>query len=286
MSATIAKTPFRLKPLTRALATAAIALTLSLLAAPESQARSLEEAVASGTINVGIQGDNSPWGFVNSSGQQDGFDADVAKAYAKHLGVQVNFMPLAVANRIPALTTDRVDVLFATMGMTAERAKSIQYTQPYASNQISIVAAKDTKVTEAADLAPLNIGVPRAAAQDSAATAVAPAGTNIMRFDDDAATIQALLSGQVNAVGANQFYLQRLETARPGVYESKINLIALYNGAGTRMGEADWNQSINAFLTEFIASDEYKAIYDKWMHLPPPSFPASMEGIPYTVTAN
>src|ERR1700676_2723589 len=63
-----------------------------------------DEIKKRGKIIVGIQGDNPPWGFVNSSGKQEGFDADMGEQYAKELGVTVEFMPLEVANRIPALT--------------------------------------------------------------------------------------------------------------------------------------------------------------------------------------
>lgn len=271
--------------LTRLSRRAVLAAGILIAALPmAAQARSLADAKASGAITVGIQGDNSPWGFVNSSGVQDGYDADIARAFAKHLGVEVKFTPLAVANRIPALQTQKVDLLFATMGMTAERAKSIQYSIPYAANQLSVVAPKTVKITTAADLSGQTIGVPRASAMDNSLTAIAPSGANILRFDDDAANIQALLSGQVEAVGANQFYLQRLETARPGVYENKLPLTALYNGAATRLGEKDWNDAVNAFLVEFMKSDEYKAIYQKWMKLDPPAFPESLPSIPFTVT--
>lgn len=264
------------------LAAAALA-TAPLLATGQAEARSLEEAKAAGTIVVGIQGDNSPWGFVNSSGVQDGFDADMATAFAKSQGVEVQFMPLAVANRIPALQTGKVDILFATMAMTEERAKSIQYSIPYASNQLSVLAAKTTEITTPEQLAGLSIGVPRSSTQDNALTAIAPSDAEILRFDDDAATIQALLSGQVEAVGANQFYLQRLDTAAPGVYENKLPLVALYNGVGSRQGEKDWNEALNAFLASFIQTPEYAAIYQKWMHLDPPSYPTSIPNIPFTV---
>lgn len=261
--------------------TAAAALTLL---AAGAEARSLQEAKGAGAVVVGIQGDNSPWGFIDSTGAQDGFDADIAKAFAKHLGTDVKFTPLAVANRIPALQTGKVDVLFATMGMTAERAKTIQYSIPYAANQLSIVAPKDMTVAGPADLGGKAVGVPRASAMDTNFTAMAPGNVTIRRFDDDAANIQALLSGQVDAVGANQFYTQRLETAAPGKYENKFGIGALYNGAGTRQGEKDWNEAINAFLADFMKTDEYKAIYKKWLHLDPPEFPASLEGVPFTVS--
>ncbi|MTH36530.1 transporter substrate-binding domain-containing protein [Paracoccus limosus] len=258
-------------------------IALAALIAQDAQARSVEDTKASGTIRIGIQGDNCPWGCINSSGAADGYDSDMGKAFANYLGVKAEFVPLAVANRIPALTTDKVDVLFATMGMTAERAKSIQYSQPYAANQMSVVGPVDMDLSAPEKLAGHVFGVPRAASQDTALTAVAPSGTEIRRFDDDAATIQALLSGQVEAVGGNQFYINRIETAAPGKYKVQLPLVEHYNGVGTRLGEQDWNQTVNAFLDEFMKSPEYKAIYNKWMNMDPPKYPATMEGISYSV---
>lgn len=263
---------------------AAIAIALSLGAfSTAADARSVEDTKAAGTIRIGIQGDNCPWGCINSSGAADGYDADLGKAFADYLGVKAEFVPLAVANRIPALTTDKVDVLFATMGMTAERAKSIQYSKPYAANQMSVVGPKDVDMSTPESLAGHVYGVPRAASQDTALTKVAPEGTEIRRFDDDAATIQALISGQVEAVGGNQFYIQRIEQAAPGKFENKLPLTRNYNGVGSRLTETDWNETLNTFLEGFMKTPEYAAVYNKWMLMDPPEFPASMEGIPYTV---
>ncbi|MCM2293123.1 transporter substrate-binding domain-containing protein [Allorhizobium sp. BGMRC 0089] len=248
-----------------------------------ASARSVAEAKAAGTVVIGIQGDNAPWGFINSSGEQDGFDADIGKAFAKYLGVKVQFVPLAVANRIPALMTGKVDVLFATMGMTPERAKTIQYSIPYAGNVISLYGPKDKVMKTFKDLAGMTIGVPKSSAQDNAVTAAVGKTATILRFDDDAATIQALLSGQVQAVGGNQFYGDRLDQASKGKYESKIDLVTLYNGAGTRPGEKDWNETVNAFLKKIISDGELKPIYTKWMKRPVPQFPASIPNIPFTV---
>ncbi|WP_295042981.1 transporter substrate-binding domain-containing protein [uncultured Paracoccus sp.] len=262
---------------------AAATLALAAVTGTQADARSVEEAKASGTIRIGIQGDNCPWGCINSSGQADGYDAAMGRAFADYLGVQAEFVPLAVTNRIPALTTDKVDVLFATMAMNPERAKSIQFSVPYAANQLSVLGPKDADMSTPETLSQYRIGVPRSAAQDTALTAIAPAGTNIMRFDDDAANIQALLSGQVDAVGGNQFYITRIEAGAPGKYETKLPLTALYNGVGTRMGEADWNQTVNTFLGEFMATEDFKGIYNTWMHMDPPELPAEMDGVPFTV---
>src|SRR5215813_612683 len=104
-----------------------------------------DELKKRGKIIVGIQGDNPPWGFVNSTGKQEGFDADVAALYAKELGVNLEFMPLDVANLIV------------------------------------LVAPKTTVVKTNEDMGKLKaISVPRASAQDTQVTKFAPAGTNIL----------------------------------------------------------------------------------------------------------
>jgi len=242
------------------------------------------EIKAKGKLVVGIQGDNPPWGFVNTSGKQEGFDADVGAAFAKELGVAVEFVPLAVANRIPALTSGRVDILFATMAMLPDRAKAVQYSKPYVANIISLVAAKSTVIKTNADMGKVTIGVPRASVQDTQITKNAPEGTTIRRFDDDAATIQALVSGQVQAVGGNMFYVQRLNQAKPDTYEDKLEFTRLYNGACTRLGEKEINAAVNAFIDKIKGNGELATAYQKWMKLSPPTFPASVEGVPFTVT--
>ena len=265
------------------LALAAAAAVLPFVAPVDAFAGTVEEAKAKGKVVIGIQGDNAPWGFVNSSGVQDGLDADIGKAFADYLGVKAEFVPLAVANRIPALLTGKVDVLFATMGMTAERAKTIQYSKPYAGNVLSVYGPKDKKIAGFDDLTGMAVGVPKSSAMDTTITAGAGTKANILRFDDDAANIQALIAGQVEAVGGNQFYGDRLNAAAAGKYETKFDLTTLYNGAGTRPGEKDWNETINTFIDKIKADGELAKIYAKWMKREVPKFPESLPDIPFSV---
>ena len=240
------------------------------------------EIKAKGKLVIGIQGDNPPWGFVDSTGKQDGFDADIAALFAKELGVPVEFVPLAVANRIPALTTGRVDILFATMAMLPERAKAVQFSKPYVANTITFIAPKDAEVKSPADMGKFVIGVARGSVQDTDVTKNVPAGTTIRRFDGDAPTIQALLSGQVQAVGGNIFYVPRLDESKPGVYENKLEFTKLYNGACTRLGEKEINAFANDFIDKIKANGELAKIYAKWMNNPMPTFPDGIPGIPFT----
>jgi polar amino acid transport system substrate-binding protein len=258
----------------------------ALIAAPavwtsSATAQKISEIKAKGKLVIGIQGDNPPWGFVNTTGKQDGFDADIGELFAKDLGVTAEFMPLAVANRIPALTAGRVDILFATMAMLPDRAKAVQYSKPYVANYIVLIAPKADSVKANADMTKYTIGVPRSSVQDTQITKNAPEGTKILRFDDDAATIQALISGQVSAVGGNMFYMDRLEQAKPGTFENKLEFTRLYNGACTRLGEKEINAAANTFVDKIVANGDLAKAYAKWMKVPVPTFPASVEGVPF-----
>jgi polar amino acid transport system substrate-binding protein len=240
------------------------------------------EIKAKGKLVVGIQAANPPWGFVDAAtGKADGIDADMGKAYAKELGVPVEFVGLEVANRIPALTSGRVDVLFATMAMLPERAKAVQYSKPYVANSIYLVAAKSTVIKSDADMAKIAIGVPRSSVQDTDVTKHAPAGTNILRFDNDASNIQALLSGQVQAVGGNALYAKRLNEAKAGTFENKLEFTKLYNGACSRLGEKELNASLNSFVDKIRADGELAKIQEKWIGSSMVSFPDSVEGVPF-----
>jgi polar amino acid transport system substrate-binding protein len=261
---------------------AAVALVAATTLSQPAFAVTPAEIKAKGKIVVGIQGDNPPWGFVTSGGKQDGLDADIATLFAKELGVEVEFVPLEVNNRIPALTTGRVDVLFATMAMLPDRAKAVQFSKPYVANAIVLIGPKDKSIKTNDDMAGLTISVAKGAAQDTQVTKNAPPTATIRRYDGDAASVQALASGQTDALGGNIFYMDRVEKAVPGKFENKLEFQRLYNGACTRLGEKEINVAINAFIDKIKANGELKKLYDKWMKVPVPQFPESLEGISFT----
>ncbi|MGO8120203.1 transporter substrate-binding domain-containing protein [Rhizobium ruizarguesonis] len=259
----------------------AAALVAAVTLAQPAAAITPDEIKARGKIIVGIQGDNPPWGFVTSGGKQDGLDADIATLFAKELGVSVEFVPLEVNNRIPALTAGRVDVLFATMAMLPDRAKAVQFSKPYVANAIVLIGPKSAEIKTNADMARFTVGVAKGAAQDTQVTKNAPPSTTIRRYDGDAASVQALVSGQVETLGGNIFYMDRVEKARPGEFENKLEFQKLYNGACTRLGEKEINAAINTFIDKIKANGELKTVYDKWMKVPVPEFPEKLEGIPF-----
>ncbi len=258
------------KPLQRRVFTSTV-LALGLAAtlsawAPSASAQTVAEIKKKGEITIGMLVDFPPYGTMNASNQPDGYDADVARLLAKDLGVKLNLLPVTGPNRIPFLLTNKVDVLVASLAITPERAKQVQFSKPYAAASIVLYGDKKATIKTAADLKGKRVGVARASTQDVALTAAAPEGTEIRRFDDDASAMQALMSGQVDAIGCSTTVAAQIEKRAPAnTYENKFLLRQQVMGIVMLPGQAELLKTIDSFVDHNTANGELNKLYRKWL---------------------
>lgn len=262
-----------------------IAAIAAAAAVAPASAQTLDEIKKRGVVRIGVLSENPPWGFLDQNGQPAGYDVDVGKLLAEKMGVKAEFVGMAVAARIAQVMTGKVDVLLATMGMYPERAKVVQFSKPYAGLKIIMLAKKGTKIEKLEDAAKLRIGVTRGAAQDTAISAGLPKSADIRRFDDDSAAIQALITGQVDAIGANTTYMLNINKVMPqNDFEQKLVFNEQWMGAATRPKQKEFNAWLNSFVDEATKSGELEKISQKWTGLPLSTFPTKVEGVPFEVT--
>ena len=237
-----------------------------------AMAQTVESIKSAGTVKIGMLVDFPPFGIMNESNQPDGYDADVAKLLAKEFGVEVQIVPVTGPNRIPYLQSNQVDLLVASLGITEERAKSVDFSDPYAGISIGVFGAADVDMSKPEDLSGKTIGVARASTQDTAVTAIAPQDATIQRFDDDASAVQALLSGQVGLIGVSTVVAAQIEAAAPGRFNQKLKLTQQVQGIAVRKGSSELLEAVNAFLDKVKENGELSAIHEKWLGAPLPSF--------------
>lgn len=259
-----------IKHLQRRLFTAgALALGLAATMAawsPAASAQTVAEIKKKGELTVGMLVDFPPYGTMNSANQPDGYDADVARLLAKDLGVKLNLVPVTGPNRIPFVLTNKVDLLVASLAITPERAKQVQFSKPYAAASIVLYGDKKAGMKAPADLKGKKIGVARASTQDVALTAVAPEGTEIRRFDDDASAMQALLSGQVDAIGCSTTVAAQIDKRAPAnSFENKFLLRQQVMGIVMRPGQAELLKAVDEFVDRNTANGELNKLYRKWL---------------------
>lgn len=238
-----------------------------------ASAQSLADIKKKGEVTIGMLVDFPPYGTTNAQNQPDGYDADVAKLLAKDWGVKANIVPVTGPNRIPFLLTNKVDLLVASLAVTPERAKQVQFSQPYAAATIVLYGKTGANIKSAADLKGVRVGVARASTQDVAVTKAAPEGAEIRRFDDDASAMQALMSGQVDAIGCSVTVAAQIAKRVPAnTFENKFTLVQQAMAIAMRPGQDDLAKNVNDFVQKNTSNGELGKLYQKWLGADFPKF--------------
>jgi polar amino acid transport system substrate-binding protein len=246
---------------------AALGLAASLsLAGASALAQAPDDVKKKGEVTIGMLVDFPPYGTTNAQNQPDGYDADVARLLGKEWGVKVNLVPVTGPNRIPFLLTNKVDLLIASLAITPERAKQVQFSKPYSAATVVLYGSKKATIKAAADLKPYRIGVARASTQDVAVTGTAPEGTEIRRFDDDASAMQALMAGQVDAIGCSTTVAAQIAKRVPAdTFEQKFVLRQQEMAVAIRPGQEPMLKAVNDFVAKNTANGELNKLYRKWL---------------------
>lgn len=250
-------------------------LTAAAFVSSPLAAQTPDEIKAKGTVTIGMLVDFPPFGIMNTDNQPDGYDADVAKLLAEDLGVELTILPVTGPNRIPYLLSGQVDVLVASLGITPERAERVDFSDPYAGIAIAVYGDTGVDLSSPEKLSGHTIGVTRASTQDTAVTEVAPADATIQRFDDDSSAVQALLAGQVEAIGVSNIISNQIEAMAPGRFEVKFDLAQQVQGIAVRPGSDALLAEINAFVEKAKADGKLNEIHEKWLGSPLPDFVAA-----------
>jgi polar amino acid transport system substrate-binding protein len=108
-----------------------------------------------GQLRAGVRCDQPPYGFQDGSGEYAGVEVEMSRQIALWaLGSKdkVTFTCVTAENRVPQLLGRKVDFLIATLGVTPERLRVIDFTTPYRWGASDVVVKKDSPVKTIADL--------------------------------------------------------------------------------------------------------------------------------------
>ena len=243
----------------------AVAILLLGTAAVARADTALETIIKRGTLIVGVSLGTPPFGITNASMEPDGYDVSMAKLLAAQMGVKLQLVDTVAANRVPSLTSGKVDIVISSFSITPERAKAIAFSNCVYVDQQVALAPKASTLASLADMKGKRIGVTRATTNDIAATRRAPEGTTIQRYDDDASTSQAMLSGQVDAIVTSAGLATAIADRNPGLpLEKKFVVSQAPMGIGLRLGEPDLLRWLNTTLFMLWTNGDIQPLQQKW----------------------
>lgn len=235
--------------------------------APASEAPAAESDLAyvqdKGTLIVGIT-NFEPMDYQNENGEWIGFDADLAKAFAESLGVEVQFQEIEWDNKVFELDGKTIDVVWNGMTLTDEVKKSMATSNPYCENaQVVVVPkAEADKYQDVDSLSDLSFAVETGSAGEAEVknlnlenTAVSTQSDAVMEVasgSSDACVIDLLMAGAM--VGEGTSYPDLTHT---------VKLNSEEYGVGFRTG-SDLVDSLNDFFAASYKDGSMQEIAEKY----------------------
>lgn len=229
-------------------------------------------AAAQDKIRIGTEAAYKPFAWVLPSGELTGFDIDIAKALCTQMGAQCEIINQAFDGLIPALNAKKIDAIIASMTITPDRLKAIDFAGPYYNVPALFIAPRGggVEISETG-LDGKYVGVQRGTVMANYIKKKFP-GASIQLYDTADAANLDLQSGRVDVVFADSVVLQDFLATKEGAGFEAVGdpvldpeIIGTGAGIGLRKGDTALKEKFDAALAAIIASGEYKAINEKYI---------------------
>lgn len=247
----------------------ALTLLISLISVSGiAQADKLDDIQKAGVVKIAVFDSNPPFGFVDPQTKKlVGYDVDIAEAIGKALGVKVELRATNPANRIPLLTSQKVDLIAANFTITDERAKQVNFSIPYFATGQKFIARKDVLKTPE-DIKALRIGADKGTVQEITLREHYPTA-KVISYDDTPLAFAALRNGNVQAITQDDAKLVGLLANVPDAQKAEFEISPFsitkeYQGVGVPKGEDRLTQKVDETLLQLENSGEAKQTYDRW----------------------
>ena len=228
----------------------------------------LAEIASSGVLKVAVPQDFPPFGSVGPDMKPIGYDIDMAKLIAQELNAKLKLVPVTSTNRIPYLTTGKVDLVISSLGKNPDRQKVIDFTEAYAPFFNGVFGPASFNVKQASDLASKTIAVTRGSIEDLELTKIAPETTKIQRFEDNSSTISAYLSGQVELVATGNVVAASINEQNPvKMLESKFLIKNSPCYIGINKEQPQLMAQLNSIIESSKKDGSLEAISQKWLRI-------------------
>jgi polar amino acid transport system substrate-binding protein len=249
--------------LTTLLATAALTV-MGLTAAAQAEA-----------VKVGIAAEPyPPFASPDANGKWVGWEVELIGAVCAEAKLECEITPVAWDGIIPALTAKKIDAIMASMSITEERMKTIDFSNKYYNTPTGIVGPKDAKFDASPDgLKGKILGVQVSTVHaDYAKKYFGPVAAEIKEYQTQDEANQDLVAGRVDAVQADAIALGDFLNSDAGkaCCDSKGNvaddpaILGAGVGVGLRKEDTALKDKFNAAIDAVRANGKYDEIAKKY----------------------
>lgn len=218
-------------------------------------------------LRIGSEGAYPPFNLTDASGKVVGFDIDIAYALCEKMKAECEVVTSDWDGIIPALNAKKFDFIVASMSITDERKKAVDFTEPYYTNKLQFIGPKSAKVTtDKAELKGKAVGAQRATIAGEWLEKNLGDAVDLKLYDTQENAYLDLSSGRIDLVLGDVFVNWGwLQSAAGKDFEFKGEPVFDNDKIGIAVRKNDpLREKLNAALKEIVADGTYKKINDKY----------------------
>ncbi|MFD1470929.1 glutamate ABC transporter substrate-binding protein [Companilactobacillus mishanensis] len=234
---------------------------------PLSKQDVLQNAKDANTISWGVKADTKLMGLIDvKDGQEKGFEIDMARALTKKIlgkNGKAKFVTVTSQSRIPLLKNGNIDAIMATMTITPERQKVIDFSNSYFDAGQSILVKDGSPVKRVQDLNNRTIiGVVGSNSVENVKKYAPKA--RVLQLQDYAQALVALKSGQGDALTTDNVILAGMAVENPGYRVQGKAFTTEPYGIGINKDQPEFKHALNKAIKEVEADGTYNRLIKKW----------------------
>ena len=218
-------------------------------------------------LKVGMELAYPPFETTDNQGNPMGVSVEIAKAFGEYIGKEVVIENVNWTGLIPALQTDKVDMVISSMTITETRRESVDFSNPYAKAYLAFLVYKDSPVETSKDLndSARTIAVKTGSTGDTYVTTNFPLAS-VLRLDDESAAIAEVINGRADAFIYDQLTIVRNYQANSATTRAMFIENQQVEGWGAAFKKgSNLTSQFNEFLADFIAKKGFEAIVEQFL---------------------
>jgi len=233
------------------------------------------QLIVPGTLTVGTELGYPPFEMFADDGVTEiGLDIDLAKALSEELGVEVVFQNTRFDGILDGLAVDKYDVVMSAVTITPDRAKAVDFSNPYIENWQAIVVMKgDAPITGPEDLSGKKVSYQEATTSTAYLNKFIDTGAvkcEIAEFEKVMDCFEDLKNGRVDAVLCDSVVADDYVAQNPSLYEITWVQSSVAGeepelfGVAVKKGNAELLTAVNDALAVLKANGTYEQICKDW----------------------
>lgn len=228
--------------------------------------RTIKEIKKSGKLKIAVFSDKKPFGYVDNSGNFQGYDIYLGNRLAKDLGVKPEYVSVDAANRAEYLVSNKVDITLANFTVTKERAKQVDFALPYMKVTLGVVSPKTSTITKVEQLEGKTLIVTKGTTAETYFEKNFPK-VKLQKYDQYSDAYQALLDGRGDAFSTDNTEVIAWSLENQGY---KVGISSLGEpdtiAPAVQKGNKELLKYINNQIKELAEENFFHKDYEKTLH--------------------